>query len=162
MNFQQIFTFQKELDKKFTKSINSPSEFENWYLKITLAIIVEIAEFANEIQSFKYWKKNKEIKKDKLLEEWVDIIHFLSSLAIDQKLEPIIFKKVVSNDLNFQLSSLFSSAVKLKDEVNKENLLKTFEKVLGFLDLLNITEDELISAYFKKAEINLKRIEAKY
>ncbi|VEU59072.1 dUTP diphosphatase [Mesomycoplasma neurolyticum] len=162
MNFKDIFEFQKKLDQKFLEAMNQKKRFDGFHLKITLAIIVEIAEFANEIQSFKYWKNNKEIKKDKLLEEWADIIHFLSSLAIDQKLNSEIKKEVVSNDLDKQLSALFTSAINLKNNVNSENLLDTFQKTLGFLDLLNIKEQELVDAYFLKAKINLKRIETKY
>lgn len=44
-----------------------------------LALIVELAEVANEDKSFKYWKVQKVVNEDALLEEVVDVLHFILS-----------------------------------------------------------------------------------
>ncbi|WP_027123048.1 dUTP diphosphatase [Mesomycoplasma molare] len=165
MNFVKIFEFQKELDKKFEDARierkMSKDKFD-WKLQISLAIIVEIAEFANELQSFKFWKNNKNIDKNKLLEEWADIIHFLSSCANFLNLEPLIEPQVFSKDINLQLQEVFQSSIIFQKHFNKESLKKLYSLILGFLDILEINENQLTDAYFKKAEINLKRIHDKY
>ncbi|MGZ9413444.1 dUTP diphosphatase [Mycoplasma sp. 480] len=165
MDFTKIFIFQKTLDSKFEESIkqrNVSMDVLEWHKQVTLAIIVEIAEFANELQSFKYWKQNRNINNEKLLEEWADIIHFLSSCANNLNLNPIIKKTAVSADINIQLQNVFKAAVDFQTEFNSTNLSTLFSLILGFLDILNIKEEMLINAYFKKAEINLKRIKEKY
>lgn len=44
-----------------------------------LALIVELAEVANEEKSFKYWKAQRDVNRDALLEELVDVLHFILS-----------------------------------------------------------------------------------
>ncbi|WGI36411.1 dUTP diphosphatase [Mesomycoplasma lagogenitalium] len=163
MNLKKIFDCQKEIDLKFgTLRSEANNGEDNLANKITLAIIVEIAEFANEIQTFKYWKLNKNINKEKIMEEWADIIHFLSSCANKLELESEINPFVASDNVNFQFKHAFKAAVEFQENFNKENLRKLYSLILGFLNILNVKEQELIDAYFKKVEINLKRIENKY
>ena len=44
-----------------------------------LAFVVELAELAQEWRGFKYWSDNQE-PSDKMLEEYVDVLHFALSL----------------------------------------------------------------------------------
>jgi dimeric dUTPase (all-alpha-NTP-PPase superfamily) len=46
-----------------------------------IALFTEVAEFCNELQSFKYWKQNKSVNEKALIEEFVDILFFWLSLA---------------------------------------------------------------------------------
>lgn len=47
-----------------------------------LALVVELAELANEEQSFKFWKQNKKVVRSKLIEEYVDVLFFWLQLGI--------------------------------------------------------------------------------
>lgn len=79
MNLQSLLTKQKELDDYIIKKHN----LENVDLlnKRVLACLVEIGEQANEYQSFKYWKQEKNIDRAKVAEELVDVLHFLLSIG---------------------------------------------------------------------------------
>lgn len=48
-----------------------------------VALMTELGELFNEMQNFKYWKKNKDIKAENIKEEFADVLHFVMSLAID-------------------------------------------------------------------------------
>lgn len=62
MNFKDIFEHQKQLDILFTNSMkqrNQEINSKKISMQKVMALIIEIGEFANEIESFKYWKVNK-------------------------------------------------------------------------------------------------------
>ena len=80
----EMLELQRGLDEKIRENNNIPKE-QNLNLEKFLAIKTEIFELANEIESFKFWKKNK--GKSKQLEEACDVLHFALSLAIDNDVE---------------------------------------------------------------------------
>lgn len=47
-----------------------------------MAAMVELGELANEDGSFKWWKKEHKKNIDKVLEEYVDVLHFMFQFAI--------------------------------------------------------------------------------
>jgi len=95
------------------------------------------------------------------LEEYVDGIHFLTSLAKD-----IISSEIIPfikyNDFNLQLAYTFKIFTKLLNNQKSKNIKKAFATYLGLGKLLNIEYDELIDAYYKKNEINFNRIKQNY
>ncbi|CRH25474.1 Uncharacterized protein conserved in bacteria [Chlamydia trachomatis] len=57
MNFKDIFEHQKQLDILFTNSMkqrNQEINSKKISMQKVMALIIEIGEFANEIESFKY------------------------------------------------------------------------------------------------------------
>ena len=54
VNFKDIFEAQKKLDEAFIKSIEDKKQFNDFELKKIIALLVELGEFANEVQEFKY------------------------------------------------------------------------------------------------------------
>ncbi|MBN3377639.1 hypothetical protein CF088_05395 [Clostridium botulinum] len=50
------------------------------YESMKLALLVELGELANEVQSFKHWKQHKEINRENVLEEFADCLHLALSL----------------------------------------------------------------------------------
>ncbi|MEE3928599.1 dUTP diphosphatase [Mycoplasmopsis ciconiae] len=161
MNFQNIFNYQNELDLLLHKKaieINPnlcEKDIQNQKL---IALMVEVSEFANEVQSFKYWKQNKNIKLDLVLEEYADVIHFLVSFATSLNVEPVIEPKVFSANLNIQFIQIFLGVAELMKTFNKENLLKVFELVLGVSKIVNITFEMIEESYLKKHQENYNRI----
>ncbi|WP_208665003.1 dUTPase, partial [Mycoplasma nasistruthionis] len=93
MNLSSIFQMQKELDNKIelkAKKLNPKLNSNDLQVQKSLALIIEAGEFINEVQSFKYWKLNKNIQKNKVTEEFADLLHFFVNLAINYDLKPII------------------------------------------------------------------------
>ena len=160
MNLKVIFDKQVLLDKKIIENLMK-DDSKNLELKRCLALLIELSEFANEVQTFKYWKKHKETNRQKILEEYVDGIHFLTSLAKD-KISSEIIPFIKHNDFNLQLAYTFKIFTKLLNNQKSKNIKKAFATYLGLGKLLNIEYDELIDAYYKKNEINFNRIKQNY
>lgn len=162
MNLKTVFEYQKELDLAFSKKQKNQFSKQEIFNMQILAIIVEISEFANEVQSFKFWKQNKNINKEKMLEEFADQIHFLTSLALSFGLESEIKPKIFSNDINSQFLKTFEQITVFKNSPTKNNLLFLYELILGFVPLLKLSEEEIIEAYFNKGQKNYQRIKNNY
>lgn len=162
MNFKKIFGMQKELDKAICAKHNiNHLEVKD---KRIVALLVEVSEFANEYAPFKYWKVNKIIDRSKVLEEFVDGIHFFSSLAIEVGLEenPIINSNIVSNDLTEQLLATFKAISNLSNELSKETLKEAFSIYMGNARLLDISNQEIEEFYVNKNKVNYERIANNY
>ncbi|WP_029513427.1 dUTP diphosphatase [Mycoplasmopsis primatum] len=167
MNFKRIFEMQKELDEAISSRNDvdasnkkiSQAEFDEMQI---LATLVETAEFANEVQTFKYWKAHKEVNSEKALEEFADILHFVGSFAykygVDCNIEPLI----VSDNVNRQICLLFSTISSAINNLNKYVIGQMLAIALGVAKLLNYTEADIIKWYNIKNKKNYERIKNKY
>ncbi|MDD1377564.1 dUTP diphosphatase [Metamycoplasma hyosynoviae] len=156
-----IFETQVSLDETLLKKVIDPNEK---YLdtKKVIALLVELGEFANEVKSFKYWKKHKEIDNEKMQEEFADGVHFLTSLALVYKLDSEIKIIQKSQDFSLQLAYVYKTFVKLLKKVTVSSLKVAYGAYLGLGKIVGITEESLCEAYFKKNKINFKRIADNY
>ncbi|UUM25786.1 dUTP diphosphatase [Mycoplasmopsis agalactiae] len=167
MNLKKIFEMQRELDKAIinrndvdaSSSSITQAEFDEMKL---LATLVETAEFANEVQSFKYWKANKTINREKALEEFADILHFIGSFAYKYNVEPDIEPLILSNNVNRQICLLFSTISNAINNLNKYVIAQMLAITLGVAKLLNYSEDEIIHWYYVKNKKNYERIKERY
>ncbi len=160
MNFQDILVKQIELNKAIINGHENNNE--NFEKKQILALIVEISELANEIQHFKYWKKNIKIDDEKIIEEYSDGMHFYLSfglnLGMQNDVEPIVF----SQDLTLQFLEIYNSISQFYQKSTLENFNYSFGLFIGLGKLLNYSDEEMKNAYLKKNNINFSRIKNKY
>ncbi len=159
MNFKKIIKEQLLLDEAIKKAHSIDQEDEK---KMVIALYTEVGEFANEVQSFKYWKKNKNIDEDKLLEEYADGLHFLMSFAIRAKCSEIIKPLILSNDVNYQFLKMFNSIDKLSKKLNKRRVEKSIAIYLGLAQILEIDDAKIEKAYMLKNKKNFERIKNNY
>jgi len=109
MNIAKMVLLQKDLDEVINK--NHPIGLnENRTANKITALVVELAEFANEARFFKYWSEDTEprtevrhyarnsgkylpnyITTNPMLEEYVDSVHFFLSVAIDKGWEKALY-----------------------------------------------------------------------
>lgn len=160
MDFSKIFEMQKALDK--TISLHHKVKSEEIIEKRILALIVEVSEFANELASFKYWKKQKNINREHIIEEFIDGIHFFVSLSLQLNSNNIIHAKIISDDLNKQLLNVFSTITDLTINFNKEKLETSFSLYLGVAKLCDISNQDIETYYISKNKINYERIANNY
>ncbi|WP_027333933.1 dUTP diphosphatase [Mycoplasma elephantis] len=165
MNLSEIFDKQKKLDKTILERSqhllsNLTIEERNKLSKISL--IVEMGEFMNEIESFKYWKKNKKNNKDNIKEEFADVLHFIISWAVIKDIDPIIEPKIINNDVNDQYIEIMKSLVLLFDNDNKENVTNSLSLILGLSKLVGLTPQEIKESYLVKNKINWERMQNNY
>jgi len=79
MNVKELLEKQKKLDDFILKELDI--NYKDRLNSLILALVVEIGEMANEIRAFKYWSKKAPSPKEVVLDEFVDCLHFMLSIA---------------------------------------------------------------------------------
>jgi len=178
MNLQKMYETQKKLINRI--EVEHPlKEKEDRFSKKILALIVEVAECANENRGFKYWSYNQEpntkalrkpamMEEDKeyynpQLEEYVDGLHMVLELGIDLDI-----------NLNHEFKAYHPSKSPDADNVIQQ-LLDIFEQIvyvrhygvsayhvlvdmyIGLGELLGYKWEQIEQAYINKNEINHQR-----
>lgn len=156
----RIYEMQKKLDNTVDETHGITGE--DVTTKKILALIVEIGEFANEISSFKYWKKNINVQKDLVLEEYADGLHFFASFYVGLDVKEDVKPILASNDLNEMFLELYSATTDLKNGISLEKLNKAFGTYIGIAKLMKFDEEEVLEYYFKKNKINFERMKNNY
>lgn len=160
---------QLELDKFIYESNNITDVGDIFYNKI-IALDVELGEFINEVESFKYWKKMPKWKKFltyfkykksdwKALEEACDCLHFILSLANDMEVELKYMEAMkMSRDINLLYRYIKATLWKeIYIEDDEKSLNKILSLLIGIIKELGFTYEDLIKEYDRKYEINIQR-----
>ncbi|WNE41559.1 MAG: hypothetical protein AM1032_000299 [Mycoplasmataceae bacterium] len=132
-----------------------------------LALLVEIGEFSNELETFKYWKINKKSRNDeKIKEELIDCLHFFISIFNDLKV--LIDESYKFNYDNFSLNDLL---LEIFDTTNQFSIeMKNPEFICNnwlylFFEICNnlgISSKEVLNAYSQKNKLNIERLNNNY
>lgn len=156
----EIWNMQRDLDVIIRENNGIDDETDLNEEKY-LALKCELFEFANEIESFKFWKKNK--GKDHILEEACDMLHFIFSLAIDNDVKIEQIEEDVK-DLDLNKYHTNEVIVLLDDMISRCYLIGEWfflNTVLTFLAILlakyEFTVDDLYNAYMEKNKVNIQR-----
>ena len=159
MNFSKIKSQQLLLDQAIKEAHNI--DHQPW-VEMIIALYTEVAEFANEVQSFKYWKKSKKVDRDLMLEEYADGLHFLMSFGIEKNISDEIEPIIISQDVNHQILSMFSEIHLLKDNDSRDQIERLIGIYLGIASLLKISDQDIENAYLSKNKKNFLRIKNNY
>lgn len=163
MILEKIFELQKKLDFKYGQTEVVRKEFS--FDKLVISTLVEIGEFANEVEFFKYWKINKKTtNKQVVLEEFADGLHFLSSIAIHLKIDPwkIETSKVVEKDPSLLLKKIYQLLVSVFENRNPEKIKEIFEYYFKIIKILGFEYQEIFNHFQQKNLKNNQRIKDKY
>lgn len=157
----EIREMQRVLDERILSELGI--EPKDIALEKHLALKTELFELINEIESFKWWKKNK--GKEHILEEGCDVLHFLLSLANDNEIEFIDVDTntdMVDMEMNELLGIMDSLTLDMfieKDYTGLNFLLKLLSIVLykkGY------NANDLYNAYISKNKVNHERQDNNY
>lgn len=157
----EIREMQRVLDERILKDLGI--EPKDIALEKHLALKTELFELINEIESFKWWKKNK--GKEHILEEGCDVLHFLLSLANDNEIEFIDVDTntdMIDMEMNELLGIMDSLTLDMfieKDYTGLNFLLKLLSIVLykkGY------NANDLYNAYISKNKVNHERQDNNY
>lgn len=162
INLQTIFKLQAILDQQIHKKHHA-SYLKN-RLDLQLALYVELAECANEIRSFKFWSYKHASSNDIIMEEYVDVIHFITSLGIYYQINNIFnitnqkkFKN--NNQITKYLIKLFST---IGNITNRKKCYTWYKSFLIFGFKLGFKLNEIIAKYKIKCKINHQRLQNNY
>ncbi|MDM5430878.1 dUTP diphosphatase [Bacillus mycoides] len=164
LNIQKIFEAQDKFDRKVVEVHGLQGK--NLTGDVTHAFYVEVSELANEIEYFKYWKKNKRNNKEKQHDEWADCIHFIASIGN---------KYGFSHDLphnafwvNYVGGQADKTYYELFDKI-RENALDThanyycvFASLIAIGEKICMTYKDMEKAYFEKNQVNYDRLNSGY
>ena len=157
----EIREMQRVLDERILSGLGiEPKEIA---LEKHLALKTELFELINEIESFKWWKKNK--GKEHILEEGCDVLHFLLSLANDNEIEFIDVDTntdMIDMEMNELLGIMDSLTLDMfieKDYTGLNFLLKLLSIVLH---KKGYNANDLYNAYISKNKVNHERQDNNY
>lgn len=163
---EEMMKLQKALDIRVREN-NEIELDKDLTLEKFLALKTELYEFINELESFKYWKKNK--GKDHILEEACDTLHFILSLAIDKEVDMNIEEKEIkelgevdkieTNELLAMSDFLISDCMIDNDWIALKLVLTI---MLIVLKRVGFDKEDLYNAYIEKNKVNHERQDNNY
>lgn len=185
MNFKKLFESQQMLMDRIESKFPQ-GEMENRFAKRVLALLVEVGETANEWRGFKFWSMNQRpntraVKNafidaedaqvyNPLLEEMVDILHFVLEMGLVSKvvdideLETWEFQEVHALQ-NYGVESfleLFNTILRFRFLQTKRNYNAMLGEYLSLVSILGYDWEDITKAYFEKLEINFMRQASSY
>jgi dimeric dUTPase (all-alpha-NTP-PPase superfamily) len=157
VNLTKLYTMQRELDAHIQD--NHKLQQVNLIEKKILALLVEIGELANETRCFKFWSLKAPASQEKILEEFVDGIHFILSLGIECGFEEnnLEFENADSKTLTEQFLSVYESVNGFKASQSVKNFENLFSEYIFLAKLLGFNFNEIEQAYIQKNEVNYER-----
>jgi dimeric dUTPase (all-alpha-NTP-PPase superfamily) len=189
LNLQKLFEMQKALDKHIEQE-HPRHEGEDRLAEKILALQVELGELAQEWRGFKFWSNDREPRtytqdgceecvdgltncekciRNPLLEEYVDCLHFILSIAIElgHTAEGLY---VWDEELEGETVDVFIelmywvSRIRSNDKFKRKAAFRTVCYIFFNLgeQRLGFTWEEVEQAYVKKNAENHKRQESGY
>ena len=164
----KIWEMQKSLDD-FIRENNGIDPEEDLNQKKYLALKTEIFEMVNEIECFKFWKKNK--GKDHVLEEACDALHFIFSLAIDNEIDltPSAQEMEEMENLDLEQYEMNELITFMDDTIggcyfvpNWSGLKMVIMFLLVIINKCGFDVDDLFRAYMDKNKVNIERQQVNY
>ncbi|AIF43248.1 dUTP diphosphatase [Virgibacillus sp. SK37] len=161
MDWKQLYNMQKELDRYIEEKNNL--ENKNVFQEKHLALLVELGELANETRCFKFWSQKPRNEKHIILEEYVDGIHFILSLGIENDFYYMSEEKTAPKYTETeQFIKVFQACTQFHSFPTEANYQVMFESYLQLGKLLGFNEKDIQSAYLQKNEVNFKRQDTGY
>lgn len=173
LTISDLYEMQKKLDERIISE--KGLEGKDLLPNTVLALQVEIAELANEWRGFKHWSKDREPRRERMLEEYVDCLHFFLSIArqldlpdddlyvVDDFLEgdtAVLFTELL-HDVGMINGHLF-----LNEDIVKHQRNFFISAYAIFLELgeqrLGFDWGEIAEAYIAKNKVNHERQENGY
>ena len=159
IKWNKMYSNNKYLDEIFVNKYKNDNKL---YQKNCVELMVEIGEFVNETKVFKYWTM-KSPNKDKMLEEYADVITMILSFYGIYNLEiKETYNKIEETDILKVIMELYNKSYLFYKESNKDILEEIFNYTLYLGKLLNFNEDEILNAIENKQKIIELRLNSDY
>ncbi|WP_419959210.1 dUTP diphosphatase [Psychrobacillus sp. BM2] len=161
MNLHKLFTMQRALDQYIQSNKQITQDV---FVKKGLALIVELAELANETRCFKFWSDKGPSERSVILEEYVDSIHFILSLGIEKGLQDL--HEWPFESMEKDLTTLFldtnKSILAFLAEPTKTHYEKVWIMYGAIAEKLGFSSEDVLRAYITKNETNYERQKSGY
>ena len=157
--WQEFYEMNTKLDDKFNSKYESDKKIHE---KNCIETLVELGEFINETKCFKYWSIKKP-NMDNVYEEASDVLQMLLYFYNYFGISKVSTCKMeLTSDLLLEIDLLFRDTSKLLTNGNKSICKKVYTRFMHVTRLLNMDEELLLDACFKKNKINHERLNSEY
>lgn len=161
MDFKKLFRLQKDLDAQIIEEHNLKNE--TLFSEKSLALQVELGKLADKTRCFKYWSCKSPVKREIILEEYINCLHCILSIGIDKKFDDI---NPSSAKFNYSITEQFLDLyVDINDFVicsSKDHYITLFEDFLSLGKNLGFSELEIENEYIRKNQLNLEKQVSNY
>lgn len=154
MNLNNLFPIQKELDQHIVEKHNLQGQ--DLLNKKTVALTCELYECVNETKIFKFWSvKNPD--REKMLEEYVDTLHFALSIGNDLGYTHHTYTDKADRDLNSLTIGLTNLITIIPQSRSHTHMKLLFDLIIKLGYQLGFDEKTVTDAYMAKNETNFVR-----
>src|SRR5690625_1938329 len=161
MNLNTLFKKKIELDAHIKQQRRL--EGQTIVDKRIVALICELYECVNEARFFKFWSDKQTFKdKDKLLEEYADVIHFALSVANSLGVHEYEYIETQPADSSKLVIGITNQATVLSMSRSKEHVRDLLNNIIALGYQLGFDEQQVIDAYNSKHKINYERQKVGY
>ncbi|MED3732532.1 dUTP diphosphatase [Geobacillus stearothermophilus] len=156
MNWPLFYDMQRALDERIETEHGLMEE--DLFARKQLAFLVELGELANETRCFKFWSIKPPAPAERVLEEYVDGLHFLLSLGLECGLfyqeneAPSAGRPLVE-----QFLAVFRAAERFGETRARGEYDALFAEYWRLGVALGFSSDDIEAAYRRKNEVNHKR-----
>lgn len=159
VKWNKVYSNNKKLDEIFIKKYKSDKSL---FDKNCIELMVEINEFVNETKVFKYWTI-KEPEKNKMLEEYADVITMILTFYREHELEiKDVYPKISELNILNIIMELYRKVYKFWQHDDPEILEEIFYYTLHIGSLFNFQEEEILDAIENKQKIIEERLYNNY
>lgn len=138
------------------------SDLNDMYNKNCIELLIEFGEFINETKCFKYWTTKKP-NIENVYEEAADVICMILYFYNYYNIESVKSSRMhMSNDVIYEINTLYNEMTKLLVKGNSTCTKKIFIRFIHICKLLNMSEEEIVNACYKKININRERLNSDY
>jgi dimeric dUTPase (all-alpha-NTP-PPase superfamily) len=153
MDFKKLFRLQKDLDMQIIEEHNLKDEA--LLPQKSLALQVQVGKLADETRCFKYWSNKSPAKREIVLEEYVDCLHFILSIGIDKEFDDI---NPTLTKFNYNITEQFLDLyIDINDFVicpSQDHYITLFEDFLSLGKNLGFSGLEIENVYIHKNQFN--------
>lgn len=160
MELKQLFDMQRTLDERIIKQHGL--EGKELLDQRILALNVELAELAQETRCFKFWSTNKQ-SSERVLDELVDVLHFVLSVGIETGLEENFAKFYEGNiELVVIFNHLFNLIGDFHYSSEGGEYFRLTSCFVRLVKSLGFTWEQVTQAYIEKNKENHDRQDRGY
>lgn len=157
MNIETLYEMQKQLDERIIRE--KGLEGQDLLPNTVLALQVELGELANEWRGFKHWSNDREPRRERMLEEYVDCLHFFLSIArqLDVPVEKLEHtdSSTVEMGIIAVFSGLLSSVGAIR--VYEQVYYHAWDEFIALGKRLGFSWGDVSAAYVAKNRVNHER-----
>lgn len=155
----EIYEENKRLDDIFINRYQSDVDLVK---KNAIEFLVEMGEFVNETKCFKYWTVKKPDKK-KVLDEFADCITILLTFFHYLNIDLENMGKAYPSDSVLEvINHVYLLGTELFENSRAELVKEIFANLIYISELLELKEEEVVDATFKKLKIVEERLNSNY